>query len=108
VPTPLFDYYRELQIREKLTPTGLIADWDGTTVNEISADFRTAMMKSQITQQAVPIRPGSSNQSIGNQVADFFTLQFPASLTDLLFELVPVLAIQTRSWFVDEIRRRIH
>src|SRR5438552_6505479 len=40
------------------------------------------MASSQITKQAVPIRPGSSNQSVGNQVADFFTLQFPASLAE--------------------------
>jgi len=81
VATPLRDYYRELQLRERLTPTDLIGDWDNTAVNEISADFSTAMTNSQITQQVVPIRPGSSNQSVGNQVADFFTLQFPAFLT---------------------------
>jgi hypothetical protein len=84
VATPLHDYYRELQLREGLTPTDLIGDWDNTAVNEISADFSTAMMNSQITQQVVPIRPGSSNQSVGNQVADFFTLQFPAFLTEHL------------------------
>ena len=81
MPTPLRDYYRELQIREGLTPTELIAEWDNTAVNEISADFRSAMASSKITQQIVPIRPGSSNQSVGNQVADFFTLQFPGFLT---------------------------
>ena len=80
MPTPLVDYYRELQIREGLTPTELIAEWDNTAVNEISADFSAAMTNSQMTQQVVPIRPGSSNQSVGNQVADFFTLQFPAFL----------------------------
>jgi hypothetical protein len=80
MPTPLVDYYRELQICEGLTPTELIAEWDNTAVNEISADFSAAMTNSQMTQQVVPIRPGSSNQSVGNQVADFFTLQFPAFL----------------------------
>src|SRR5262249_62094185 len=72
----------ELQLREVLTPTDLIGDWDNTAVTEISTDFRTAMTNCQITQQVVPIRPGSSNQSIGNQVADFFTLQFPTFLTN--------------------------
>jgi hypothetical protein len=81
VPTPLRDYYRELQLREGLTPTDLIGDWDNAAVNDISADFRTVMTNSQITHQVVPIRPGSSNQSVGNQVADFFTLQFPGFLT---------------------------
>jgi hypothetical protein len=82
VPTPLLDYYRELQRREGLDPTDLVAYWDNAAVNEISADFRTAMERSQITQQVVPIRPGSSNQSVGNQVADFFTLQFPEFLAE--------------------------
>lgn len=80
MPTPLLDYYRELQLREGFEATDLVAEWDNVAVDEISTDFRSAMEKSQITKQAVPIRPGSSNQSVGNQVADFFTLQFPASL----------------------------
>ena len=82
--TPLRDYYRELQLREGLTPSDLIADWDNTAVNEISADFKSAMGNSKITRQIVPIRPGKSNQSVGNQVADFFTLQFPSFLTQHL------------------------
>jgi hypothetical protein len=82
VPTPLLDYYRELQRREGIEASDLVAEWDDAAVEEISADFRAAVGRSQITQQVVPIRPGSSNQSIGNQVADFFTLQFPAFLTE--------------------------
>ncbi len=89
MPTPLLDYYRELQLREGLEPTDLIAEWENAAVDEISADFRAAMERSQITQQAVPIRPGSSNQSIGNQVADFFTLQFPASLAEHVIRACP-------------------
>jgi len=82
VPSPLLDYYRELQRREGIEASDLVAEWDDAAVEEISSDFRAAVGRSQITQQVVPIRPGSSNQSIGNQVADFFTLQFPAFLTE--------------------------
>jgi hypothetical protein len=82
VPTPLVDFYRELQRREGFEVAELIAEWEDTAIDEITSDFRTALARSQITQQVVPIRPGSSNQSIGNQVADFFTLQFPAFLTE--------------------------
>jgi hypothetical protein len=89
VPTPLLDYYRELQLREGLEPTDLVAEWDNAAVDKISADFRAAMGRSQITQQVVPIRPGSSNQSVGNQVADFFTLQFPASLAEHVIHACP-------------------
>ncbi len=48
---------------------------------EIPDDFRTAALDSHIIEQAVPLRAGSSNQSIGNQVAEFFALQFPPHLT---------------------------
>ena len=89
MPTPLLDYYRELQHREGFEATDLVAEWDNAAVDEISADFRAAMGRSQITQQVVPIRPGSSNQSVGNQVADFFTLQFPASLTEHVIRACP-------------------
>lgn len=40
-----------------------------------------AALASRITEQVVPLRGGSSNQSIGNQVAEFFALQFPPHLT---------------------------
>lgn len=78
--TPLADYYRELQEREGLNPVDLIAEWDPAAVAEISDDFRNAAAESKITVQIVPLRAGSSNQSIGNQVADFFALQFPPHL----------------------------
>src|SRR5262249_20068986 len=40
--------------------------------DSISAAFRNAFAESRIIEQTIPIRPGSTNQSIGNQVADFF------------------------------------
>ena len=80
MPTPLSDYYRELQQREGHGILELIAEWYATAVRDISTDFRGGVAASQITQQIVPIRVGSSNQSIGNQVADFFALQFPSHL----------------------------
>jgi len=82
MPTPLSDYYRELQQREALQILELVADWNANVVEAISVDFRNAMAASQINRQAVPIRAGSTNQSIGNQVADFFTLQFPQHLNE--------------------------
>lgn len=82
MPTPLSDYYRELQQREGLQVLELIANWNTDDVTAISTDFRNATAASQINHQTVPIRAGSTNQSIGNQVADFFTLQFPPHLAD--------------------------
>jgi hypothetical protein len=81
MPTPLSDYYRELQEREGNEVLDLVAAWDINVIEEIIGDFRTAILVSHITNQVVAIRPGSTNQSIGNQVADFFAVRFPSFLT---------------------------
>ena len=69
--TRLAEYYNELQRREGLEPIELITEWAQPDTDAISAAFRNAVVASQITEQGIPIRTGSTNQSIGNQVADF-------------------------------------
>jgi len=69
-----------LQQREGCEVLELVAAWNDLAVQAISTDFRRAVELSQIVQQVVPVRADSTNQSIGNQVADFFTLQFPRHL----------------------------
>ena len=68
------DYYRNLLAWEGHQPNGieLIAQWDIVDSQSIQEDFRQAVTASGIKSQAVPIRSGSSNQSVGNQVASFF------------------------------------
>src|SRR6266849_6048482 len=71
--TGLAEYYNELQRREGLEPVELITEWAQRDTDAISAAFRNAaVVASRITEQGIPIRAGSTNQSIGNQVADFF------------------------------------
>jgi hypothetical protein len=72
MPTRIAEYYNELQRREGLDPVELVAEWAQPDTDAISAAFRNAFAASRIIEQAIPIRPGSTNQSIGNQVADFF------------------------------------
>ncbi|HEY2798966.1 MAG TPA: hypothetical protein VGI85_00085 [Chthoniobacterales bacterium] len=72
MPTRLADYYLELQRREGLEPTELVAPWEEAVCDAISEAFRAAMAAAAITAQDIPLRAGSSNQSIGNQVADYF------------------------------------
>jgi len=72
MPTQIAEYYEELQRREGLKPVELVAKWEPTDTDSISAAFRNAFAASKITAQTIPIRAGSSNQSVGNQVADFF------------------------------------
>jgi hypothetical protein len=74
MPTRIADYYIELQRREGLEPIELVADWNQETTEALSAAFRVGMADSQITEQEIPLRDGSTNQSIGNQVAEFFVL----------------------------------
>jgi hypothetical protein len=72
MPTRIAEYYNELQRREGLDPVELVAEWAQPDTDAISAAFRNAFAASRIIEQAIPIRAGSTNQSIGNQVADFF------------------------------------
>jgi len=72
MPTRIAEYYNELQRREGLEPVELIAEWAQADTEAISAAFRNAFSASRLTEQTIPIRAGSTNQSIGNQVADFF------------------------------------
>ena len=72
MPTRIAEYYIELQRREGLEPVELVAEWQQRDIDSISGAFRTAVGVSRITELDIPIRGGSTNQSIGNQVADFF------------------------------------
>jgi hypothetical protein len=72
MPTRIAEYYNELQRREGLGPVELVAEWAQADTDAISGAFRNAFAGSRIIEQTIPIRPGSTNQSIGNQVADFF------------------------------------
>ena len=72
MPTRIAEYYDELQRREDLDPVELVAEWAQADTDAISAALRNAFAASRIIEQTIPIRAGSTNQSIGNQVADFF------------------------------------
>lgn len=67
-----FEYYNDLQRWEGLTPKPLIATWSSEIRSAISESFRQSVYSSNIIGLQAPIRPDSTNQSIGNQVADFF------------------------------------
>lgn len=66
------EYYDELQRWEELTPEPLIATWSPEIQKVISDSFGQSVSNSNIIGLQVPIRPGSTNQSKGNQVEKFF------------------------------------
>ncbi len=74
MPNRIAEYYNELQRREGLQPIELVAEWRKPEVDAVSAAFRTALAASRMTELGIPLRDRSTNQSIGNQVAEFFVL----------------------------------
>ncbi len=67
----LADYYRDLLAWEELPFTSLIELWPAELARQVEEDFQLGVGASGIKGVSCPIRPGSSNQSIGNQVEEF-------------------------------------
>jgi hypothetical protein len=67
----LADYYRDLLNWEGVPFQVLVEAWPSTLIDEIKTDFAAAVNASNIKHTSCPIRDGSSNQSIGNQVEEF-------------------------------------
>ena len=72
MPITLDEYYTQLQIHEGVTALRLVAPWLTSDVEAIITAFRAAFDAEGLRGALVPIRDESTNQSIGNQVADFF------------------------------------
>ncbi len=71
MPNNLADYYRDLLIWEAQQHRQLIHTWPPELVVAIEAAFVAAAPASSIKGSKCPIRAGSTNQSIGNQVEDY-------------------------------------
>lgn len=67
----LNDYYTDLQNWEGLTPVPLVHAWPVPLRQSIEADMVLAVTSSGVKGTNCPIRPGSTNQSIGNQVEEY-------------------------------------
>ena len=71
MPT-LSEYYQLLLEHEGVPATDLIAPWNTEIVAIVTASIRDAFTAAGMAGVRIPISAGSSNQSIGNQVANFF------------------------------------
>jgi len=67
----LRDYYLKLQEFESATPVDLIAPWQPEVVEAIHGNFAGALASGVLREATVNIPAGTSNQSIGNKIADF-------------------------------------
>jgi hypothetical protein len=67
----LNDYYTDLLNWEGVTPVPLVHAWPGPLRHSIETDIVSAVTSSGVKGTNCPIRTGSSNQSIGNQVEEY-------------------------------------
>jgi hypothetical protein len=67
----LREYYLKLQESEERTPIDLIAPWQPEVVEAIRADFASTLNAGVFREATALIPRGTSNQSIGNKIADF-------------------------------------
>lgn len=67
----LADYYCALLKWEQVPPKQLVYPWPLRLREAVESDIRRAVLKSGIKGEHCPIRPNSTNQSIGNQVEAF-------------------------------------
>lgn len=65
------EFYDELQKREGFEPKSLVDAWPAALANEIAEDFLQGVNSQPLKGSVCPVRAGSSNQSIGNQVEAF-------------------------------------
>jgi hypothetical protein len=64
----LAEYYKKLLAWEGQPPRGLIDAWPAEFKLEIEQDFRKIIRDKSLKGSLCPLEPGSTNQSIGNQV----------------------------------------
>lgn len=83
----LADYYRDLLAWEELPFISLIELWPAELARRVEVDFQLAVGASGIKGASCPIRSGSSNQSIGNQVEEFTVSQLAPRTTR--FKILP-------------------
>ncbi len=67
------DYYNDLAAWEKKPVLPLIAAWDSNDVQNIVNELRAVFQACSFATTLLTISPGTTNQSIGNKVAEFFT-----------------------------------
>lgn len=80
MPT-LSDYYNDLQVWENVGRKSLIAEWPEALAAFVESEIHDAIGAAGVLGIRCPIRKGSTNQSIGNQVEDFVIPLLAAKLS---------------------------
>lgn len=67
----LNDYYTDLLNWEGVSPITLVHAWPVQLRQSVEADIVSSVTSSRVKGSNCPLRPGSTNQSIGNQVENY-------------------------------------
>jgi hypothetical protein len=67
------DYYNDLAAWEQKAVASLIAPWNTSDIQSIVDEFGTAFQACSFATTFLTVPPGTTNQSIGNRVAEFLT-----------------------------------
>ena len=118
------EFYIELQKREGFEPKPLVDAWPAGLANEIAEDFFQGVNSQPLKGSLCPIRAGSSNQSIGNQVESYVVPQLITGLRKFRLEkcsgagypdqqlrsgdlLIPLELKATGDWNPNDSNRRV-
>ncbi|MFZ5494637.1 MAG: hypothetical protein ACOZE5_04790 [Verrucomicrobiota bacterium] len=78
----LEDFYKDLLAWENIPHRPLVHAWPLALVSKIETNIRASVHSGTVIGLRCPIRRGSTNQSIGNQVADYALPKLAANLVD--------------------------
>lgn len=118
------EFYNELQKREGFDPKSLVDAWPSVLAEQIADDFLQGVKSQPFKGSICPIRAGSSNQSIGNQVEAFVVPKLTTGLQKFRLEkcsgagypdqqlrsgdlLIPLELKATGDWNPNDSNRRV-
>lgn len=118
------EFYIELQKREGFEPKSLVDAWPADLASEVEEDFLQGVNNQPLKGSVCPIRPGSSNQSIGNQVEAYVVPKLASGLHKFRLEkcsgagypdrqlrcadlLIPLEVKATGDWNPNDSNRRV-
>lgn len=83
----LRNYYQDLLNWEGQPQRVLVREWPNTLRESIEAAFVNAVSKSAVKGSICPLNPGSTNQSIGNQVEKYTMAKLGRTILDFSISL---------------------
>ena len=83
----LRNYYQDLLNWEEHPQRELVEEWPHTLRESIESSFINAVSKSAVKDSTCPLRPGSTNQAIGNQVEKYTMRKLSRAISEFSISL---------------------